>query len=244
MPQTTTVNRIAFFPRTGNRGYKPQYFNNLIAYMPDIKAPYVSWIKAATAFDVISVVLDDLPRNRIETVPWPGYSYKPYVSFVIAYTDESILLKYYIHEKSIRGLHAMANTPVHQDSCIEFFISFDADEAYYNLELNCIGTCLFGYGKHKTGRKLIEENIINKIRRQVIINHPAYDHVNWELLAVIPKEAFVYHNITDLKGRQCRVNFYKCGDDLPEPHFLAWKNITAATPDFHLPEFFGNMHFV
>jgi hypothetical protein len=46
-----------------------------------------------------------------------------------------------------------------------------------------------------------------------------------------------------LKGKTCRANFYKCGDDLPEPHFLSWNNIIADKPDFHLPQYFGTLTF-
>lgn len=67
---------------------------------------------------------------------------------------------------------------------------------------------------------------------------------DWELTLMIPLEVFSYHQINSLKGRQSKVNFFKCGDELPEPHFLAWRNIIAASPDFHLPDFFGTMHFV
>ena len=40
-----------------------------------------------------------------------------------------------------------------------------------------------------------------------------------------------------------RANFYKCGDGTSVPHFLSWSHIETETPDFHCPEFFGNMHF-
>jgi hypothetical protein len=46
-----------------------------------------------------------------------------------------------------------------------------------------------------------------------------------------------------MKGKKCRANFYKCGDDLPEPHFLAWNMINTEEPDFHRPEFFGTLEF-
>lgn len=44
-------------------------------------------------------------------------------------------------------------------------------------------------------------------------------------------------------GQNAGVNFYKCGDDLPKPHYLCWNPIKSETPDFHLPEFFGNAIF-
>ena len=214
--------------------------------MYDIKVPYLKMVNCYTPLEVISLRLDNLAPNAIDTMPWPDYDYKPEVSFSIAYADDSIMIKYYVHEKSIRGQYSLANMPVHEDSCLEFFISFDDEPAYYNLELNCIGTCLFGYGESKSERHIIPEEVINKIRRHIVIEHSVNGSVNpvhWQLVVVIPMEAFIHHTITTFKGRQCKVNFYKCGDQLTEPHFLAWNNIVSTEPDFHLPEFFGIMHF-
>ncbi|HEX8038127.1 MAG TPA: carbohydrate-binding family 9-like protein [Chryseosolibacter sp.] len=39
-------------------------------------------------------------------------------------------------------------------------------------------------------------------------------------------------------------DFYKCGDNLPEPHFITWNDVKAPKPDFHLPEFFGRINFL
>jgi hypothetical protein len=211
-----------------------------------ITVPQKNKINSQTSLDIISLTLDKIARNPINSLPWPAFDYKPDVSFAIAYTNDCILIKYYVLEKSLRGFYALANTPVHEDSCLEFFISFDDESSYYNLELNCIGTCLFGYGKDRSSRRVIGEEMINKIRRHIVIEpaRKSANSVSWELTVVIPMEVFIHHDIRNLKGRKCRVNFFKCGDELPEPHFLAWKNIIAAAPNFHLPEFFGNMHFI
>jgi hypothetical protein len=56
---------------------------------------------------------------------------------------------------------------VHEDSCVEFFISFEEDSSYYNLEINCIGTCLFGYGKGKDEREMVDPVVIRKIKRHI-----------------------------------------------------------------------------
>lgn len=125
-----------------------------------------------------------------------------------------------------------------------FAIAYNDD---YNFEFNCIGTCLLGFGTGKSGRTLLPEQLIRKIKHLALIkssNDSGIFMADWELTLMIPLEVFSYHQINSLKGRQSKVNFFKCGDDLPEPHFLAWRNIIAASPDFHLPEFFGTMHFV
>jgi hypothetical protein len=209
----------------------------------------VSYVEAdlKTSIENISRLLNSVERHPIQAVPWPSYTYKPEVSFAIAHHENCIFLKYFIKEKSIRVLHRRTNDPVFQDSCVEFFISFDNNPEYYNLEFNCIGTCLLGYGKGKTARALVSEEYIQKIRRHAVIKSWNEDGVTlntWELTLAIPLEVFTFHSLSSLSDRSCRVNFFKCGDELPEPHFLAWKNIESASPNFHLPEYFGTMMFI
>ena len=38
-------------------------------------------------------------------------------------------------------------------------------------------------------------------------------------------------------------NFYKCGDQQVVPHYLSWAPITTENPDFHRPEYFGELNF-
>ena len=40
-----------------------------------------------------------------------------------------------------------------------------------------------------------------------------------------------------------RGNFYKCGNQLPKPHFLSWNPIPTDNVQFHCPEFFGELDF-
>ena len=39
------------------------------------------------------------------------------------------------------------------------------------------------------------------------------------------------------------MTLYKCGDELPHPHFRSWKSIETEKPDFHRPEFFAEVAF-
>ena len=196
----------------------------------------------------LSCRMNTLERHTIGEKLWNGSSHLlPKVSFAIAYTDSCILLKYFVQESSILVLHNKDNSPVHLDSCVEFFISFNDENAYYNMEFNSVGACYFGYGESKSDRILIELEDIGKIKRQSTIEScvdNGSSMIHWELSVMIPFEVFVHHQITSLADVQCKANFYKCGDALPSPHFLSWKKLESETPNFHLPEFFGNLHFM
>lgn len=210
--------------------------------MNKIDVPYIDVINKKTSLQKISEKLNRLKKNPVDKAPWKTLEYKPDVSFAIAYND-CIFIKYFVKEKYIRALYSNTNDPVYKDSCVEFFISFNNEAEYYNMEFNCIGTCLMGYGSKKTDRVLVSKKRIDKINRSAIIGHDKAD-VSWELTIMIPLETFSFHNITSLKDKRCRANFYKCGDELPEPHYLAWNNIISEVPDFHLPHFFGEINFV
>jgi hypothetical protein len=189
-----------------------------------------------------NVQLNSLERHAIDLVPWSSYPYKPEVSFSITYNDDHIFLKYYVEEKAIRASADHINGKVWEDTCVEFFISFD-DTGYYNLEFNCIGSALAGFGKNRYDRQLLPEEVISRISTQSIIRKTSNNLVHWELSLAIPLDVFVNHSLSTIKGRQCRANFYKCGDLLPEPHFLSWSPINSDEPNFHLPQFFGTLYF-
>ena len=211
-----------------------------------LRVSQLNCLAGNNSVEQISSSMDQLQRHPIEQMPWPEFSYRPKVSFSIAYCEDAILLKYFILENYLRAFWQTSNSPVFEDCCVEFFISFDQQEEYYNLEFNCIGTCLFAFGNNNSGRQFFTEEVISKIRRLSTIKSLVADEgrgVSWELTVVLPFEIFSYHKITSLKDRSCSGNFYKCGDLLPEPHYLSWNLVKSASPDFHLPAFFGNIHF-
>lgn len=212
-----------------------------------LEVPHLNFITKSSTLQEVSSVMDTLERNSIQIAPWPDFSYIPEASFTIAYDDDCIFIKYYIQENLVKATYYKTHDPVSQDSCVEFFISFNNEAKYYNLEFNCIGTCLAGFGTGRTGRELIPEYYIGKIKRQSVIvssTESGLDNVFWELTLIIPSEVFIHHSIPTLKDMHCKANFYKCGDELPNPHFLAWQKVESETPNFHLPQFFGSMHFV
>lgn len=199
---------------------------------------------AATEIKVVSFLLDSVKRNTLNYAPWKEYAYIPAVEFAIAYSADAVFLKYYVNEKAIRAINTEINTAVWEDSCVEFFISFDSDASYYNLEFNCIGTSLAGYGTGKHDRKLLPATLISQIKYQTVIDNHAEDGIHWELTVSIPKNLFCFNEINSFAGLNCKANFYKCGDKLLLPHFIAWSNIQSEEPNFHLQDFFGALHFI
>lgn len=191
-----------------------------------------------------SAALDSLTKQPVAEAPWAAsYPYKPSVQFAMAHQADRLFLKYYVTEKAIRAVSSQVNGQVWEDSCVEFFIAFD-NNAYYNLEINCIGTALIGFGPSKNERNRLPAPIVEQVATQVTISRqPAAGNIHWELTIIIPLSVFLHHQPLTLSGRDCRANFYKCGDLLPDPHFIAWSGIDSATPNFHVPASFGSLHF-
>ncbi len=167
--------------------------------------------------------------------------------FNIAYEARNIFLNFYVRESNVKANYTELNQPVYEDSCVEFFISFDRKN-YYNLEFNYIGNILGGYGNKRENRTSLESKWLNPIKtvpslgsdRLEIINRKTY----WKLGVRIPLSVFVFDAIDDLTGLKAYCNFYKCGDKQVYPHFLSWSPITAKEPNFHLLDFFGEIDFV
>jgi hypothetical protein len=185
--------------------------------------------------------LETFPSIELAFVPWPAYAYKPEARFCIAHNGSSIFLQYHIRESAVRAAVWQTNGPVWEDSCVEFFIAFD-ETGYYNLECNAAGTMHIAFGKHRAKRRCLDADVIRSVRRQAFI-YSGGGETWWKLTTVIPARMLVHHDIVNFSGKNATANFYKCGDRLPQPHYLAWNPVEAPEPDFHLPQYFGTLQF-
>ncbi len=206
------------------------------------------------SLDAISKELDKVGVAKIDTVNWSQYPYKPEVNFRLGYDEQNLYLKFMVRENAVRAVNTKPNSEVWEDSCCEFFCDFDG-KGYYNLETNCIGTQLLGYGKRKRdrvgaakSRTRADEVVMRKIRKISSLGSEPFDaktgDFSYEIVMVIPSDAFYKHKLHFEKGMTFKANFYKCGDKTPEAHFLSWNPIGVDSPNFHLPEFFGEINLV
>lgn len=189
-------------------------------------------------------ILKKQPEHQVDSISWAEFPYRPKVSFKIAYSDEALLLSFTVEEAALRINNFKSNDPVYEDSCVEFFLSF-SDQKYYNLEFNAIGVGLIGYGTNdkKTRKRLSNERILQVKTFSKITKNNGEKDVKWNLTLFIPLTIFSEEKIVSLKGQAYRANFYKCGDLLPVPHFVSWSPIQAKEPNFHLPDYFGEIRF-
>lgn len=200
----------------------------------------------ATAAEV-SKYLDTLPEAQpLNCASWTDFPVCPQVKFKLAYSPTAFYLKYYVHELHIRAINTEPNSPVCQDSCVEFFFTLDGDK-YYNIEFNCVGVCHLGFGHARANRNLMPIESIKKITTYSTLGTapipPQSGDFNWELTALIPLSIFGCSGEDLHNNKDFRANFYKCGDLLPEPHYLSWQKVNTPAPDFHQPDFFAPLSF-
>lgn len=194
--------------------------------------------------------------NWIDVAQWPerNNGYKPEVRFRIAYSQQMLFIEYYVKEANIKALYSEdKDSKPFKDSCCEFFFSPECNNNYYNMELNCIGKGTFAFrrGGRKGPKIAYGEEIMKRIFRYSTLGEAPIETsvkengelFEWKLTVAIPLECFTETPMNELKGKTMRANFYKCGDDMPKPHFLTWNRIELEKPDFHTPDFFGALHF-
>lgn len=220
--------------------------NNFVFSMKEL---YITRIEAPSILSLTEaeyLLENNAVAHLIQIANWDTFTYIPNVSFRIAHTDNHILLKYSVKEKHIRAMASNLNGNVYQDSCVEFFISFDG-EYYYNMEFNCIGIAFMAFGLDRFRRKMIEPNVLEQIATYSTLGNQPFatrtGDFEWELMLSIPKTTFVFSDISSFNQIKATANFYKCGDATPQPHYLSWSPIDTPRPDFHQPKFFGKVLF-
>ncbi len=194
-----------------------------------------------------SLLLENLTElQKIECVNWRDYPGKPRVGFRIAHSGDRVLLKFYVTEKSLRAMETSVNGQVHLDSCVEFFISVDGRN-YYNFEFNCIGTPHAAWGGSRHNRVPLPPETVKTILVRSSLGSEPFDvksgSFTWDLVVVIPASCFIHDAGLEFSGLTAEANFYKCGDALPEPHYVTWNPVETPQPDYHTPAHFGKIDF-
>uniref|UniRef100_UPI0032179B6A carbohydrate-binding family 9-like protein n=1 Tax=uncultured Draconibacterium sp. TaxID=1573823 RepID=UPI0032179B6A len=185
--------------------------------------------------------------HPIDVLNWEkAFPYKPDLKFRIGHIGDEVWLTYYVKEKNILAKETRINGNVYKDSTVEFFISVDG-ENYYNFEFNCIGTPHVAHGPGRGNRTFVTPEVVEKIQIKSTLGDQPFEeksgNFEWEMTIRIPVACFAFDTIKSLDGLKATANFYKCGDDTSEPHFVSWNPIGTENPDYHCPQFFGKVEF-
>ena len=185
-----------------------------------------------------SVDWNSVPTTEIDKVLWvedAGVRARGQ----LCYDDENLYVHLSATEKDIRAENTAPLSPVHEDSCLEFFFSLDEGANYFNFEVNPNGALCLQFGPERGNR-------IDVVKR----NAAEYFDIKtnrtsdgWEVFYRIPLQ-FLRLFYSDYRfGGDLSANMYKCGDKTPRKHYLSRTPIDLETPNFHCPEYFGKMRF-
>ena len=213
--------------------------------MKNIKVPYIEKAETLT-FDALDQVMEtEAAKDYISEVNWNAYPYKPTVSFRVARSATHLVIIYNVRGYDLRAVAPQDNGPVWEDSCCEFFVSHPEDGTYFNFELNCVGTLLAAKRRSRNDADMFGAEELSQVIRHTTLEKLAYEENGqircWSTAIVIP------FDLMGMDGanlpQSIRANFYKCADKTAHPHYLSWNRIEIPAPDFHRPDFFGELTF-
>ena len=215
-----------------------------------MKSLNIKYIEALDDIDLelAGNILDDYAiRDRIEILNWAKeYPYRPITQFNIARSKDSLFIKFSVRGSMLRAIYSNDQEPVNEDSCVEFFCKLPDNDKYMNFEFNCIGTCKASkrVERNKDVTPYSKEEL-SMIKRFPTLGRRAFNEMegmfDWELTVKIPLRVMGI-NPNNLP-KKILGNFYKCADGTDSRHFVTWSPVKTEQPDFHRPEFFGELYF-
>ena len=160
----------------------------------------------------------------------------------IEVTDSApeLTVHFVAYETNLRAVNTENQSPVHQDSCVEFFAMFDpeCDPHYINFEINPNGAMHVEYRTKRSDARPLTCAELSQISAKAQIFDDRWEvtlHIKTALLESI------FLGFKPERGTKIRGNFYKCGDLTDHPHYACHFPIDWEQPDFHRPEFFGEI---
>ena len=212
--------------------------------MKTLKVPFIPGLESLGFKELDEKMEAGAAKSYIDTVCWPEeFPYAPDAAFSVARSESHIVIMYRVRGFDLRAAALEDNGPVWEDSCCEFFVGHPSDGTYYNFEMNCIGTVLAAKRKSRNDSTPFTKEDLSAIQRFSTLEKRAIEECggifSWMTAICIP---FASIGLSpDSLPDKLRANFYKCGDKTAHPHFLSWNPVRTETPDFHRPEFFGEL---
>ena len=174
------------------------------------------------------------------TYPWDNNGYKPDVNFQLSVQEDAFHLHIQAHESNPKRVETKHLNYVHLDSCVEWFANFapELTPKYFNFEFNANGVVHAAFGKDRFERTLLD---LEDVQAMNICSNIATD--SWFIEFDVPFSLLQKYipGFEYQEGLVIRSNFHKCGDETEYPHFGLWNPIDVPEPDFHRPEFFGEI---
>lgn len=188
-------------------------------------------------------------RLQVNNVNWPeAFPEKPEVCVEISNTHDELFLYWHVKGDQLRAVTTEDQGPVWEDSCVEFFCQVPGEAHYMNFECNCIGAMVASrrLGRAEQVQPLSAEQM-KRIERKCSFPREAFEEKDglfeWNVELRIPLD-LIFQETKPVFPQKLRANFYKCADKTKKPHFVSWQPINLPKPDFHCPQFFGEIELI
>ena len=182
-------------------------------------------------------------RFDVDCVNWPeAFPYAPLCGGRVARTRDALVVDFRVSGLDLRAQNTEDNGRQWEDSCVEVFIQDPDGAPYYNFEINALGKVLACKGPERHNRTPRPAEEMEQILRFTQMEGGPLEHEGihtWRVGVIIP--FYLIGIDPENLPRSIRANFYKCGDKTAHPHFLSWSPVETPKPDFHRPEFFGEL---
>ncbi len=182
-------------------------------------------------------------RFDVDCVNWPeAFPYAPLCGGRVARTRDALVVDFRVSGLDLRARNTADNGRQWEDSCVEVFIQDPEDGNYYNFEINALGKVLACTGPDRHNRTPRPAEEMEQILRFTQMEGGPLEQEGihtWRVGVVIPFRLLGID--PERLPRSIKANFYKCGDKTAHPHFLSWSPVETPKPDFHRPEFFGEL---
>ncbi len=176
----------------------------------------------------------------------------PKVQAKVAYHGHDIAAIFRVEDRYVRAVETSNHGRIWEDSCVELFVtpSSDIKTGFFNIEMNCCGKFLCC---HQLTRGVdvrpMQDKDMSKFNVAHTLNGPLQEEIAepviWCVEYTFPAEILSAYSSATMPapGVVWRANFYKCADLCSHPHWLTWTQVDNPTPNFHLPQFFGELVF-
>lgn len=184
-------------------------------------------------------------RFSVESLNWPEtFPYRPLTVVTAAHTSEAIYIDFLVRCNYLRAANYTDNSPVSEDSCVEFYLQPNPSSPhYFTFEFNCIGILNSAECVAQADCRPLSADELQTIGRYASVGRRPFEEVEgsfiWSVVVAIPLRLLGIRY--EGKPIAMRGNFNKCASATSQPHFLSWAPIVTPEPDFHQPDFFGDI---
>ncbi len=187
-------------------------------------------------------------KLTISHLNWPQeWPVLPPTEVTVSRSETHLILHYKVSQDYVRAVAIEDQQAVWEDSCVEFFCQVPGEPTYMNFETNCIGTMVASRRKSRTEdvvpfspEQMAQITRWSSLGERRAITDMDAQQRDWEVEIRIPW-LLIIGQTTPVFPVHLKANFYKCGDKTRLPHFVSWQPIDTPSPDFHRPEFFGDL---